>query len=106
MDPELLQQLAAAGMAPEQLRLLQPRLQLGQQWMQPQEAQGRQVGGTYVAASPLEHLSNALRQIVGAGMTRGAANQQRDILGQQQQARQSYMGAMATALRGGQGGTL
>src|SRR5712664_1037792 len=106
MDPELLRQLAAAGMTEEQLRMLAPQLQFGQQMMQPQQAQGRQVGGTYVAASPLEHLSNAIRQMVGAKISGDVMSRQRGLLGGQQDARQKYMQAMMTAQQGGQGGTL
>lgn len=106
VPPELMQQLAAAGMTEEQLRLLAPRMLLGQQFMEPQHAQGRQVGGTYVAASPIEHLSNAIRQIVGAKMVGDVRGQQQGLLTGQQDARQKYMQAMLTAQQGGSGGTL
>jgi hypothetical protein len=108
MDPELLKQLAAAGMTEEQLRILAPQLQLGQQWMQPQTAQGRNVGpyNVYTAASPVEHLSNALRQIVGAKMMANVQANQKDLLSKQQQARQAYMQALQTDQQGGTGGTL
>lgn len=93
-------------MTEEQLKLLGPRLAFGQQMMQPQEAQGRQVGGTYVAASPLEHLSNAIRQMVGAKISGGVMDKQQQLLEQQRQARANYGQAVTTAQAGGQGGTL
>jgi hypothetical protein len=52
-DPtdDLVQQLTQAGLYPQQIAQLQRQYQLAQGFMQPQEAQGRQVGGTYVASS-------------------------------------------------------
>jgi hypothetical protein len=77
-DPndDLLQQLTQAGLYPQQIAQLQRQYQLAQGFMQPQEAQGRQVGGTYVASSPLEHLSNALRPVIGAYMQRRHMNRE------------------------------
>jgi len=106
MDPELLQRLAAAGMTEEQLRMLAPQLHLGMGMLQPQEAQGRNVGGTYVASSPIEHLSNAFRQMVGAKLAGGALGSERDLLAKKQQAIQDWQQAMQTAQQGGSGGTL
>jgi hypothetical protein len=77
-DPndDLLEQLTQAGLYPQQIAQLQRQYQLAQGFMQPQEAQGRQVGGTYVAASPWEHLANAIRPVVGALMQRSAQNRE------------------------------
>jgi hypothetical protein len=104
-DPqeELRKLLAGAGLYGQQIQQLQPKLQMGQQMMQPQMAQGAQVGGTYVASSPFEHLSNAIRQIVGAKMAGGAMQEQKDLTQGLGNARQQYMGALQTAQSGGQG---
>jgi hypothetical protein len=104
-DPqeELRKLLAGAGLYGQQIKQLQPRLQMGQQMMQPQVAQGSHVGNTYVAASPWEHLSNAIRQIVGGKIAGDAERQQEELTQGLGNARQQYMGALQTAQSGGQG---
>jgi hypothetical protein len=95
-DPnaDLLQQLTQAGLYPQQLAQLQRQYQLAQGFMQPQEAQGRQVGGTYVASSPLEHLSSALRPVIGAYMQRQAMNREGELTGQLSSGRQAFARAL------------
>jgi hypothetical protein len=95
-DPnaDLLQQLTQAGLYPQQIAQLQRQYQLAQGFMQPQEAQGRQVGGTYVASSPLEHLSNALRPVIGAYMQRQAMNREGELTGQLSSGRQAFARAL------------
>lgn len=91
MDPndDILQQIIDAGLYGQRMRPLQDQYQLGEQWMQPQTARGRQVGNTYVAASPWEHLSNAIRQVVGGYMANKAQQGQQELtdkLGSQRKA--------------------
>jgi hypothetical protein len=95
-DPNdaLLEQLTQAGLYPQQLAQLQRQYQLAQGFMQPQEAQGRQVGGTYVAASPWEHLANAIRPMVGAYMQRSAQNREQDLTSQLSSGRQAFARAL------------
>jgi hypothetical protein len=95
-DPNdaLLEQLTQAGLYPQQLAQLQRQYQLAQGFMQPQEAQGRQVGGTYVAASPWEHLANAIRPVVGALMQRSAQNREQELTGQLSSGRQAFARAL------------
>src|SRR5438445_738011 len=100
MDPELLKALTDAGMTEEQLRLLAPQLQMGQEMMQPQHAQGREVGAgpfrTFVASSPLEHLANAMREGVGAYITNKVQGRQQELLAQQQKGRQGAFQGLQT----------
>jgi hypothetical protein len=95
-DPtdDLVQQLTQAGLYPQQIAQLQRQYQLAQGFMQPQEAQGRQVGGTYVAASPWEHLANAIRPVVGAYMQRSAQNREQELTGQLSSGRQAFARAL------------
>jgi hypothetical protein len=95
-DPNdaLLEQLTQAGLYPQQLAQLQRQYQLAQGFMQPQEAQGRQVGGTYVAASPWEHLANAIRPVVGALMQRSAMNREGELTSQLSSGRQAFARAL------------
>lgn len=98
-DP-LVQAMVNAGLYPQRMRPIQQQYALGQQWMEPQQAQGRNVGQTYVAASPWEHLSNAIRQVVGAKMAGGALGQERELTGSLGAGRQAYVQALQRA--GGQ----
>jgi hypothetical protein len=94
LNDDLIQQLTQAGLYPQQIAQLQRQYQLAQGFMQPQEAQGRQVGGTYVASSPLEHLSNALRPVIGAYMQRSAMNRAGELTGQLSSGRQAFARAL------------
>ncbi len=59
---------------PETLRMMLQALNsgetmgMGQQMFQTPGAEGRNVGHTYVAASPIEHMGNALQRVMGARM--------------------------------------
>jgi len=68
-DSATLQSMIQAGLAPGREAALQQGLN------QPM-AQGREVGRTYVAASPLEHLANAVRAVVGQRKMNDLTNQQ------------------------------
>lgn len=95
-DP-LVQAMIGAGLYPQQLQQLQRQYGLGQQLMETPSAQGRQVGQTYVASSPLEHLSNALRQFMGARMSKGALSNEQNLTGQLGTNRQAMMSALNRA---------
>jgi hypothetical protein len=96
VDPnaDLLQAMTQAGLAPQQIAALQRRYKLGQSFMQPEMAQGRQVGGTYVAASPWEHLSNAITPMLGASITRSAQDRENELTGQVAGARAKLAAAL------------
>jgi hypothetical protein len=112
VDPnaDLLQAMTQAGLAPQQIAALQRRYKLGQSFMQPEMAQGRQVGGTYVAASPWEHLSNAITPMLGASITRSAQDRENELTSQVAGARaklgaalQDKMGKPGEFMPGGAG---
>lgn len=74
LGPDALQQMISAGLVPS-------RIGVAERF---QPAQGQEVGHTYVAASPLEHMANAFRQY-----------QEQKLLGQQGQGRLAYLRAIA-----------
>ncbi len=81
----LIQQMAALGISPEMLAMLTHQIGRGENLQDTPMAQGQRVGNTYVAASPLEHMANALRQYKGAQMAKEGKGKYADQLGQNQQ---------------------
>ncbi len=98
-DPSVLQLLIDAGLVPSRMGIEGEKMSMGQGMMNTPTPQGRDVGHTYVASSPLEHLSAAIRQGVGAKMAGGAMQGQQDLTGQQGAGRLAYLRLLA-----GQGG--
>ena len=80
-DPEALQALIDATLSEDRAGLAGQQMKMGQGLMQTPGAEERSVGGTYVAASPLEHLSTAMSRAMGAQMTRGAQADANDQIG-------------------------
>jgi hypothetical protein len=58
-------------------------------------AQGTHAGGTYVAASPVEHLSNAMRQVLGASFMGQAQKNQGELINQKGGGMEALIRAMA-----------
>lgn len=84
--------MEAMGTIPlEQARLMRRR-KLGEALLSTPGAQGRQVGQTYVAASPLEHLANAMSRGLGAYQVQGV---DRDMQGLEQLAGKASAAQMA-----------
>lgn len=54
-------------------------------------AQGRQVGGTFVAAHPLEHLVRALRMRQGREKLEQYGGERQDLLQRQKEARLNFL---------------
>lgn len=98
MDEALIQQLVALGAIPEEQALLMRQMEQGAGMMQAPGAQGMNVGGTYTAANPLEHLSVALQRAMGGQMQKGAESKYRGTLGQQTQGRSAYADALRKLL--------
>lgn len=94
---DLLDRLAQAGLFEEQLRPLRFQQQLAQSMMGAPGAQGRNVGNTYVAASPLEHLSGLAQKLVGAFMQQRAMGKEQDLAKHLGQTRGDYGKALADA---------
>jgi hypothetical protein len=71
VDP-LLQQMIDAGLVDDRADVLAQQIRRGQGLMSTPGAQGMNVGGTYKAASPLEHAASAMARIMGGRMVKGA----------------------------------
>ena len=80
-DPSIIDQLAELGITPEMLGFLGKQMNRGETMQDTPMAQGRQVGNTYVAANPLEHIANAVRQYQGRKMAQQSATGYQDQLG-------------------------
>jgi hypothetical protein len=78
-NPGALQQMIDAGLFGDTSALNQEQIRLGEGMASIPTPQGQRVGGTYIAASPLEHLATAiqrgqgLRQINDAKTAQSAA---------------------------------
>ena len=79
VDEPTLQKMIDAGLFEESSNPLNQQFGIGQKMMDTPSAQGRQVGNTYVASSPLEHLANAVRQAVGARISGNAMTGEKDL---------------------------
>lgn len=95
VDPATLQKMVESGLYDERSKPLAQRFGVGNEMMQTPMAQGRNVGNTYVASSPIEHLSNAIRQALGAKMAGGAMQGENDLASQRGQGRLAYMRLLA-----------
>jgi hypothetical protein len=80
--------LAQAMGVPAEMARIQARQRRAQGFMETPLAQGRQVGQTYVASSPLEHLASAMSRYIGTRDMK-AAEQDMGPLAQRQQAGQA-----------------
>ncbi|WP_242394856.1 hypothetical protein [Anaeromyxobacter oryzisoli] len=94
-DPATLQSMIDAGLVPGRMGVEQQMMGMGQGLAETPTPQGRQVGNTYVAASPIEHLSAALRQGIGAQMQHKAMQEQSGLIGQQGAGRLAYLKLLA-----------
>lgn len=94
MDEETLNAMVALGAIPEEQAMLMKQQQMGYGLMQTPSAEGRTVGHTYVAASPLEHLSVALHKYMGAKRIKDAEQGYRNTLAQQTAGRSAYARAL------------
>jgi hypothetical protein len=82
IPPDLLQQILDAGVADDRMGMVGHKVQRGAALLGTPGAQGMNVGGTYKAASPLEHLSTAMSRMLGAKMQRDAHGEMEGLLGQ------------------------
>jgi hypothetical protein len=88
-DAPHLAEMAALGAIPEEQGLLQNQIGQGMQQQNIPGATGQNVGRTYVASSPLEHLSVALQRGMGGMKQREAEGQFRETLAQQTKGREA-----------------
>jgi hypothetical protein len=103
MDETLIDQLVALGVLPEQEAMQMRQANQGAAMMQTPMAEGRNVGHTYVASSPLEHLSVGLQRAMGARQQDEALRQYQETLGQQTAGRSAYADALRRLMMGQQG---
>lgn len=94
-DPALVQQLVALGGIPDQQALAMKRMEMGREDSTAQMPRGYQVGNTYMAASPMEHLAAALQRGMGVARQMGGEREYRDLIGQQAHGRNAYAAALA-----------
>lgn len=78
--PEKLQAFMMTSQTPELLGMAQGDYQTGLGLSQTPSAEGQRVGGTYVAASPLEHLATAIGRVQGGRQMQGARAQQNALI--------------------------
>lgn len=77
LGPEGVQAMMDAMLAQGRIGAAQGEIGQGQQLMATPSAEGRNVGGTYVAASPFEHAATAMARILGQKqMQTGKAQQE------------------------------
>lgn len=87
----LLEMLAQVGTEPDAQALLMDQRQAGMAQAATPSAQGMNVGGTYRASSPLEHMAVALQRAMGGRATKQAETGYGESLKRQQAARLAAM---------------
>lgn len=98
-DPALLEEMTRLGSVPDRQELLKQRIIAGRGASQTPTPQGASVGGTYMAASPLEHMASALQRAMGYGQVgQGNAGMEASF-GQQDKGRLAYAQALARAMQ-------
>lgn len=94
-DPKTLQMMVEAGLFDERSKPLDQQMGIGRGLMETPSAQGRTVGNAYVASSPLEHLSNAIRQMAGARMSGKAMGGMGELADKRGAGRLAYLNLIA-----------
>jgi len=98
-DPETAATLAQMGVFADKTKALGQERNLGESMYATPSAQGREVGRTYVASSPLEHIGVAVERTLGARKMNDAMGQQNALISGDANARQKLAAAMAAAMR-------
>lgn len=96
-DPELMQRLSESGVFGDEMDLLGQQMKRAQALRATPSATGMEVGHTYVAANPLEHLAAGLGRVQGRRGIQGTAGQQSALLDRMR----ANAAALAQALRAG-----
>jgi hypothetical protein len=94
-NPGALQQMIAAGLFDDRMGVEGQTMQIGKGMWDAPTAQGMHVGGTYVASSPLEHLSNAMSKVMGAKFMGDSQRNQRGLIEQKGGGMEALIRAMA-----------
>lgn len=96
-DPDTRQAMIDAGLVPQRMGVERQMADMGMGLAQTPTPEGRNVGHTYVASSPLEHLASAVRQGVGAKMSADSMKHQGHLIDQQGAGRLAYLDLLAKA---------
>jgi hypothetical protein len=80
LGPDGLQQMIDAGLFSDQMGLEGQQAGLAADLWKTPGAQGQAVGGTYVAANPLEHLATAMGRGLGAMKMQESQGRQADLI--------------------------
>jgi hypothetical protein len=95
IPPDLLQQIIDAGLVDDRMGMVGQKARVGASLFGTPGAQGMNVGGTYRAASPLEHASTLMSRIMGAKMQRDSHGEMEGLLGQKAAGRRAMGQAQA-----------
>jgi hypothetical protein len=95
LGPEGIQQMIDAGLFSDRSGLEAQKTAQGVGLMQTPGAQGQNVGGTYVASSPLEHLATALSRVQGGRMVQESQGRQADLIGGKGKGMEAFLMALA-----------
>jgi len=98
-SPELIGKMAGVGAYPERQALLMEQMRRAQALASTPGAQGLHAGGTFVAASPLEHLGVALNRTLGQIQQGSITGAQRKLIEADQATREGIARIMAEAMR-------
>jgi len=97
--PEKLQEFALTGQTPEMMGLAGQDFTVGHGLSNTPTPEGRNAGGTYVAANPLEHLATALSRAKGMQQMQDARGQQNALIQALAKAKAQQLGAEAGGMQ-------
>lgn len=90
-DPQTLQAMIDAGLVDDRMGLAGKQLGIAHEQFNTPGADGRNVGHTYVASSPMEHLAVAMRRYQGARGMQGAQGRMADLAAAKGAGRMGYL---------------
>lgn len=93
-DPALLGRLMPLSGIPDEQALARQLMEFGREDSRTEMPKGYHVGGTYIAASPLEHLAAGLQRAMGTVQQRKAAANIQDLIGKQVKGRNALAEAL------------
>lgn len=104
-DPAALAQaMSGLGSMPDRQALLKQHMEWGHDATQAPAPKGMQVGGTYMASSPLEHIAAALQRVMGYRQQGQGERGLTASLGEQDKLRGQYADALMRAMAARDGG--
>lgn len=95
LGPEGMQALMDSGLMDERLGMAGQQMKMGAGQFGAPSAAGQNVGGTYVAANPLEHVATAMTRAMGLKQMQGAQDSQAQILARAMDAKNRLARGMA-----------